>query len=237
MAGSTEIVDVKNVEKTFKLEKGIEVPVLRGVNFSIEEGEFVSIMGPSGSGKSTMLYILGCLDRPTKGEIYINGKRVDNLSDSALAHLRGREIGYVFQSFNLIPRSSAQKNVELPMIYQNIPKGERKRKAKALLEKVGLGDRLSHKPNEMSGGQCQRVAIARALVNDPTILLADEPTGNLDSKSSEEIMELFEDLNKDGKTIAMVTHSQELGRRTQRTIMVKDGKVVGSGGDTNEIEN
>ncbi|MCK4398076.1 MAG: ABC transporter ATP-binding protein [Methanophagales archaeon] len=219
-------VEVRNMEKTYKLGK-IEVPVLRGVSFSIEAGEFVSIMGPSGSGKSTLMYIIGCLDRPTRGEIYIKEKKVSDLSDRALAHIRGREIGFVFQTFNLIPRSSAQKNVELPMTYQNISRRERKRKAEALLKKVGLGDRLRHRPNKLSGGQCQRVAIARALVNDPTILLADEPTGNLDSKAGEEIMELFGELNEDGKTIVVVTHDRDIARHTQKIIMLKDGKIVG----------
>ena len=225
-------VEVRNMEKTYKLGK-IEVPVLRGVSFSIEAGEFVSIMGPSGSGKSTLMYIIGCLDRPTRGEIYIKEKKVSDLSDRALAHIRGREIGFVFQTFNLIPRSSAQKNVELPMTYQNISRRERKRKAEALLKKVGLGDRLRHRPNKLSGGQCQRVAIARALVNDPTILLADEPTGNLDSKAGEEIMELFGELNEDGKTIVVVTHDRDIARHTQKIIRLKDGKITG--GDT--IEN
>ena len=219
-------VEVRNMEKTYKLGK-IEVPVLRGVSFSIEAGEFVSIMGPSGSGKSTLMYIIGCLDRPTRGEIYIKEKKVSDLSDRALAHIRGREIGFVFQTFNLIPRSSAQKNVELPMTYQNISRRERKRKAEALLKKVGLGDRLRHRPNKLSGGQCQRVAIARALVNDPTILLADEPTGNLDSKAGEEIMELFGELNEDGKTIVVVTHDRDIARHTQKIIRLKDGKIVG----------
>jgi putative ABC transport system ATP-binding protein len=162
-------VEVRNLEKTYKLGK-IKVPVLRGVSFSIEAGEFVSIMGPSGSGKSTLMYIIGCLDRPTRGEIYIKEEKVSDLSDRALAHLRGREIGFVFQTFNLIPRSSAQKNVELPMTYQNISRRARRRKAEELLKKVGLGDRLHHRPTELSGGQCQRVAIARALVNDPILL-------------------------------------------------------------------
>ncbi|MCK4733777.1 MAG: ABC transporter ATP-binding protein, partial [Methanophagales archaeon] len=180
-----------------------------------------------GSGKSTLMYIIGCLDRPTRGEIYIKEKKVSDLSDRALAHIRGREIGFVFQTFNLIPRSSAQKNVELPMTYQNISRRERKRKAEALLKKVGLGDRLRHRPNELSGGQCQRVAIARALVNDPILLLADEPTGNLDSKAGEEIMELFDELNVDGKTIVVVTHDRDIARHTQKIIRLKDGKIVG----------
>lgn len=219
-------VEVRNLEKTYKLGK-IEVPVLRGVSFSIETGEFVSIMGPSGSGKSTLMYIIGCLDRPTKGEVYIKEKKVSDLSGRALAHIRGREIGFVFQTFNLIPRSSAQKNVELPMTYQNISRRERKRKAEALLKKVGLGDRLRHRPNELSGGECQRVAIARALANDPILLLADEPTGNLDSKAGAEIMELFGELNEDGKTIVVVTHDQDIARHTKRIIKLKDGKIIG----------
>jgi putative ABC transport system ATP-binding protein len=219
-------VEVRNIEKMYKLGK-IGVPVLRGVSLSIEQGEFVSIMGPSGSGKSTLMYIIGCLDRPTSGEIYIKEKKVSDLSDRALAHIRGREIGFVFQTFNLIPRASAQKNVELPMTYQNISRGERKRKAEALLKKVGLGDRLRHRPNELSGGQCQRVATARALVNDPIIFLADEPTGNLDSKAGGEIMELFEELNEDGKTIVVVTHDQDIARHTQKIIGLKDGKIIG----------
>jgi putative ABC transport system ATP-binding protein len=206
-------VEVRNLEKTYKLGK-IKVPVLRGVSFSIEAGEFVSIMGPSGSGKSTLMYIIGCLDRPTRGEIYIKEEKVSDLSDRALAHLRGREIGFVFQTFNLIPRSSAQKNVELPMTYQNISRRARRRKAEELLKKVGLGDRLHHRPTELSGGQC-------------ILLLADEPTGNLDSKAGEEIMELFDELNEDGKTIIVVTHDQDIARHTQKIIRLKDGKITG----------
>jgi putative ABC transport system ATP-binding protein len=203
----------------------IGVPALVNVNFTINHGDFVSIMGPSGCGKSTLMNIIGCLDRPTNGKIMIKGMDVSTLPDLELARIRGKKIGFVFQTFNLIPRLTALRNVELPMVFQDISRSERLKRAAMLLEMFGLGDRANHKPAELSGGQRQRVAIARALANESEILLADEPTGNLDSKTGQEIIQIFKKLNNEGKTIIMVTHDQEMAQNCDRIIKLKDGKI------------
>jgi putative ABC transport system ATP-binding protein len=202
-----------------------EIHALRGVNFTIDPGEYVAIMGPSGSGKSTLMNLIGCLDSPSKGNYVLRGKMVSQMGDDELAEIRNREIGFVFQTFNLLPRASALHNVELPMVYAGIPKEDRLARARRSLEMVDLGDRVSHKPNELSGGQRQRVAIARALVMGPSILLADEPTGNLDSATGEEIMRLFEKLHSEGHTIILVTHERDIADHAHRTIHIRDGKI------------
>jgi putative ABC transport system ATP-binding protein len=202
-----------------------EIHALRGVSFTIDPGEYVAIMGPSGSGKSTLMNLIGCLDSPSKGNYVLRGKMVSQMGDDELAEIRNREIGFVFQTFNLLPRASALHNVELPMVYAGIPKEDRLARARRSLEMVDLGDRVSHKPNELSGGQRQRVAIARALVMGPSILLADEPTGNLDSATGEEIMRLFEKLHSEGHTIILVTHERDIADHAHRTIHIRDGKI------------
>ena len=202
-----------------------KVHALRGVDFDIQKNEYVAIMGPSGSGKSTLMNIIGCLDTPSAGSYHLNGQDVSHLTDNQLAEVRNREIGFVFQTFNLLPRSDCLANVELPLIYAGVRSSTRKARALEVLERVGLTDRVDHKPNELSGGQRQRVAIARALVNNPSILLADEPTGNLDSKTGEEIMRLFEDLHKAGHTIIVVTHEQDVARHSRRIINLRDGMI------------
>ncbi len=202
-----------------------EIHALRGVSISIERGEYVAIMGPSGSGKSTLMNLIGCLDTPTKGSYLLNGKQVSQMNDNELARIRNEEIGFVFQTFNLLPRATALHNVELPLVYAGVPAAERRARARVALERVDLGDRALHRPNELSGGQRQRVAIARALVNNPSILLADEPTGNLDSKTGIEIMEVFDRLHQAGNTIVLVTHEADIAAYARRTIHVRDGQV------------
>jgi putative ABC transport system ATP-binding protein len=205
------------------------VHALRGVDVRIERGEYAAIMGPSGSGKSTLMNIIGCLDTPDEGSYELNGQMVSNLGDRDLANVRNQEIGFVFQTFNLLNRTSAQHNVEMPLIYAGIGRRERNRKAVELLQRVGLGDRMHHRPGELSGGQRQRVAIARALVTSPSILLADEPTGNLDSQTAREIMELFDQLHENGNTIILVTHDEDVARNANRVIRLLDGQVVANG--------
>lgn len=218
------LIELKDIVK--KYEMGDEILyALNGVSFSVEPNEYLAIMGPSGSGKSTLMNIIGCLDTPTEGEYILDGKKVSDMTDRELAYIRNKQIGFVFQTFNLLPRSDALHNVELPLIYSGMPKSERLKKAEQALINVGLGDRIRHKPNELSGGQRQRVAIARAIVNNPAIILADEPTGNLDSKTGEEIMALFGELNKQGNTILVVTHAEEVARHANRIIKIFDGKI------------
>jgi putative ABC transport system ATP-binding protein len=230
MSATREIIRLENLEKTY-FKKSLAVPVLKGINLSIFEGEFNGIMGTSGSGKTTMLNILGLLDVPTGGKYFLDGDEVEHFSDDHLAGLRNRKIGYIFQSFNLSPHLTIGQNIEVPMIYGEIPKRDRVKRAKELAESVGLGHRLNHRPTELSGGECQRTAIARALANKPAYLLADEPTGNLDEKTGEEIMRLFHDLHEQQRvTIVMVTHNPELEPQFNRVIRLRDGRVV-SGND------
>lgn len=226
MAAPT-IVAARDVRKVYQMGK-IQVTALDDASFSIYEGEFVAIMGPSGSGKSTLMNLIGCLDRPSSGTIQINSTDIAQLNDRQLAKLRGQQIGFVFQTFNLIPRINALANVMLPMTFTNsLPTGERRRRAEQLLESVGLGPRVRHLPNELSGGERQRVAIARALANDPKMILADEPTGNLDTKTGKAILDLFVELNKNGRTIVVVTHDMNVASHARRALRLLDGKIVG----------
>ena len=219
------LLELKELYKIY-IMGSVEVQALRGIDLTIDKGEFISIMGTSGSGKSTLMNIIGCLDGPTKGNYFLEGIDIKEKSEDELSFIRNQKIGFVFQSFNLIARTSAVKNVELPMIYAKMHANDRHERAKQLLEKVGLGDRIHHMPNELSGGQRQRVAIARALANEPPIMLADEPTGNLDSKSSIEIMEIFRNLNEEGKTVIIVTHERDIAEYTDRIVTFKDGQIV-----------
>ncbi len=221
---SENIIHIEDIKKHYKVGTQV-VKALQSISLDVKKGEYVAIMGASGSGKSTLMNILGCLDTPTDGKYVLNGTDVSSLSDNKLADIRNSEIGFVFQVFNLLPRSSALENVMLPMIYAGVKSSDRKKKALQVLEQVGLSDRVDHKPNELSGGQRQRVAIARALINDPTLLLADEPTGNLDSKISEEIMKLFADIHKAGNTLMMVTHEEDIAMHAHRIIRLKDGNI------------
>jgi putative ABC transport system ATP-binding protein len=225
LVGSGVVIKTEELAKVY--EMGAEqVHALRGIDLEIRKGEYVAIMGPSGSGKSTLMNLIGCLDSPSSGRYWLAGRLVSDLDDDELAYIRNKEIGFVFQTFNLLPRATALHNVELPLIYNGTPAEERIEKAKKALERVDLMDRMNHKPNELSGGQRQRVAIARALVNSPSIVLADEPTGNLDSKTGEEIMALFENLYRQGNTIILVTHENDIAHRAHRIIFIRDGKIA-----------
>jgi len=219
------LIDVQDITKVYQLGKDVEVHALRGVTFNVEKGEFVAIMGPSGSGKSTLMDILGCLSKPTGGTYELEDEDVGNLSENELAEIRNQKVGFVFQAFNLLARTTALHNVELPLIYSGISRKERRKRSLAALESVGLAERVNHHSNELSGGQIQRVAIARALVNNPSIIFADEPTGNLDTTSGSEIMEIFERVNQEGNTIIMVTHERYLAEHARRIIHLKDGMI------------
>jgi putative ABC transport system ATP-binding protein len=221
-----EVILIRDLKKVYRMGD-IEVEALRGINVAIRRGEFVAVMGASGSGKSTFMNILGCLDRPTSGAYHLEGEDVSKLTADEWAHIRNRKIGFVFQGFNLLSRTSAVENVELPMMYNSMPAKERRQRAREMLKLVGLEDRLDHMPNQLSGGQQQRVAVARSLVNRPALILADEPTGNLDSKTSAEIMELFQNLNKqEGITIVLVTHESDIADYAERQIMFRDGRII-----------
>ncbi len=224
MDGGQPLIHARDLRKTYHVGGQI-VHALDGLDLDIQVNEYVALMGPSGSGKSTLMNMLGCLDSPTSGTYILNGQDVSRLEDDALAEIRNREIGFVFQTFNLLPRYTALENVALPMVYAGIPKAERQARAREVLEQVGLGDRMDHRPNELSGGQRQRVAVGRALVMKPSIILADEPTGNLDTATSEEVMELFGEIQKAGNTVILVTHEEDIAAYAHRTVRLRDGRV------------
>ncbi|UAB86153.1 ABC transporter ATP-binding protein [Zunongwangia sp. SCSIO 43204] len=221
---SNKVIEIRNIIRNFPLGQEV-VKVLKGIDLDINRGEYVAFMGPSGSGKSTLMNLLGCLDTPTGGSYILNGKDVSQMTDSELAEVRNKEIGFVFQTFNLLPRTTALDNVALPMIYAGYSKADRKKRAEEVLNNVGLGDRMDHKPNQLSGGQRQRVAVGRALVNKPSIILADEPTGNLDSKTSVEIMNLFDEIHAAGNTVILVTHEEDIAEHAHRVIRLRDGII------------
>lgn len=233
---SDNVIEMKNIIKSFYIGTENQLDILKGIDIDVKNGEFLSIVGASGSGKSTLMNIIGALDRPTSGEYFLDGSNINELSDDELSDIRNKRIGFVFQTFNLIPRSTALKNVELPMLYAGIDKKKRIEKAKELLELVDMGERMTHLPNELSGGQKQRVAIARALANDPSIILADEPTGALDSETGRLVMDLFHKVHEmEGKTIVLITHNSELADETERIITVRDGKIVNERQNSNFI--
>ncbi len=225
MAETTQLIEMHDLTRRYQLGPQ-EIYALRGVDLVVNQGEYVAIMGPSGSGKSTLMNIIGCLDRPSAGQYILDGTPVESMNDDQLAAVRNKKIGFVFQTFNLLARTTALQNVELPLVYAKIPRLERRQQAEEALTAVGLGDRMSHQPNELSGGQRQRVAIARALVNKPSLLLADEPTGNLDSQTGREILDLFRDLHSRGNSIILVTHEDDVAREAKRIIHIRDGKVT-----------
>ncbi len=221
------MIDIKNITKTYDMGS-VQVQVLRGITLHVKEGEFLSIIGPSGSGKSTLMNMIGCLDTPTTGEYYLDGREISTYNEKQLSKIRNQKIGFIFQKFNLLPKLSALENVELPLIYRGMNGKERRQRSIEAMEKVALSDRMNHKPTELSGGQQQRVAIARALAGDPPVLLADEPTGNLDSKSGSDVMNLIRELSNEGKTIVLITHDIEIAKAAQRTITIKDGLLLNS---------
>ena len=222
------ILELKGIYKDYQQGK-MRVPVLKNVSFSMEEGEYVAIMGPSGSGKSTLMNIIGCLDQATSGEFFLDGKNIRSCSENEMSDIRLKKIGFVFQSFHLLPKQSALSNVEMPLNYAKVPKKERRERALRALDRVGLSDRVNFQPNQLSGGQMQRVAIARAMVNNPKLLLADEPTGALDSKSGKQVMELFQTLNEEGVTVLMITHDPEIAAHAKRVVMIRDGELLEKG--------
>ena len=225
---ATPVIALESISKVYVLGK-VLIPAVKSVSITISRNEYVALMGPSGSGKSTLMNLIGCLDTPTGGRFVLSGHEVGRMSDDELAAIRNKEIGFVFQTFNLLPRLTALENVALPLVYAGVGKRKRTQRAEHVLQQVGLGDRMTHRPNELSGGQRQRVAIARAMVNEPSLILADEPTGNLDTKTSEEIMQLFDDIHRDGNTLIVVTHEEEIARHARRIIRLRDGLVESDG--------